>query len=164
MLQFCFIFFKILIFRVFQSWSINVKRKFELCSIFFTCVWFFIYFLFFTKLSPFKNHEKCFLFHRKSSFHSRDNQVFVFLSSPHFLPVSHCFRSWSKENLKVYDDINCLNKNFITDFVSYLKKEIRCSIETLSSDRVSNKDLFMEKSCRKCAQKSSPRFLFTFAK
>ena len=28
-----------------------------------------------------------------------------------FLPVSHCFRAWPKKNLKVYDVINCLNKN-----------------------------------------------------
>ena len=58
-----------------------------------------------------KNYEKCFLFHLKSSFRSRDIQIFVFPSSPLFLPVSHCFRDWSKINLKVYDVINCLNKN-----------------------------------------------------
>ena len=26
--------------------------------------------------------EKCFLFHQKNSFHSRDNQIFVFFSLP----------------------------------------------------------------------------------
>ena len=54
---------------------------------------------------------ECFLFHLKSSFRSRDIQVFIFPSSPLFLPVSHCFRGWSKINVKVYDVINCLIKN-----------------------------------------------------
>ena len=40
-----------------------------------------------------------------------------------FSPVSHCFRAWSKINLKVYDVINCLNKNLITHFVWNLEKE-----------------------------------------
>ena len=46
-----------------------------------------------------------------SQYCSQDIQIFVFPSSPLFLPVSHCFRAWSKINLKVYDIINCLNKN-----------------------------------------------------
>ena len=40
-----------------------------------------------------------------------------------FFPVSHCFWGCSKINLKVYDVINCLNKNLITHFVWYLEKE-----------------------------------------
>ena len=36
-------------------------------------------------------------------------------------------------------------------------------IETLSTDR-ELKNIFMEKSCRKCASKASPRPLFNFAK
>ena len=75
------------------------------------------FYFFFTKWQPFKNFEKCFLFHLKSSFRSRDIQFFVFLSFPLFLPVGHCFRGWSKINLKVHDVINCLNKNSITHFV-----------------------------------------------
>ena len=59
----------------------------------------FIKFYFFTKWQLFKNCEKCFLFHLKSSFRSRDIQFFVFLSLPLFLPVNHCFRGWSKINL-----------------------------------------------------------------
>ena len=35
-------------------------------------------FIFFTKWQPFKNYEKRFLFHQKSSFHSQDIQIFVF--------------------------------------------------------------------------------------
>ena len=53
--------------------------------------------------------------HLKSSFCSQDIQVF--LSSPIFLLASHCFRGGSKKNLKVYDVINCLNKNLLTHFV-----------------------------------------------
>ena len=96
-------------------------------AIFKACVhYYFIKFLFFTKWQPFKNCEKCFLFHRNSSFRSRDIQIFVFLSSP----VSHCFRGWSKKNLKIYVVISCLNKNLMTHFVWYLEKKIRCDIET----------------------------------
>ena len=72
---------------------------------------------------------KIFLFHLKSSFRSRDIQIFVYLSSPLFFPVSHCFRGWSKKNLKIYDVINCLNKNLIIHFVWYLEKEKSCDIE-----------------------------------
>ena len=41
---------------------------------------------FFTKWYPFKNYEKCFLFHLKSSFRSWDIQFFVIFypSFPHF--------------------------------------------------------------------------------
>ena len=86
--------------------------------------------------------EKSFLFHLKSSFRSRDIQIFVFLSSPLFLPVSHCFRDWSKIDLKVCDVISCLNKNLITHFVWYLKKEKRFDNEILSTDRALNKEHF----------------------
>ena len=95
--------------------------------------------------SPSKNYKNCFLFYLKSSFHSRDIQIFVFLSSPLFLPVSHCFRGCSKINLKVYDVINCLNKNLVTHFVWYPEKEKRYDKETLSIDRVSNKEQFYGK-------------------
>ena len=39
-------------------------------------------FYFFTKRWPFKNYEDYFLFHLKTSFFSRDAQIFVFLSLP----------------------------------------------------------------------------------
>ena len=41
---------------------------------------------------------------------------------------------------------------------------MRYDIENLSIDRVLNTEHFMEKSCRKCAPKASPRPLFNFAK
>ena len=75
------------------------------------------------QMTSLKKYEKWLLFYLKSSFRSRDIQCFVFLSSPLFLPVSQCFRGWWKINLKVCDIINCLNKNLITHFVWYLKKE-----------------------------------------
>ena len=111
------------------------------------CPLFFIKFLFFTKWYPFKNYEKCFLFHLESSFRSRDIQILVYSSV--FFPVNHYFRSWFKENIKVYDVINCLNKNLITHSVWYLGKEIKYDIEILTIDRVLNKKHF----CRKIMQK-----------
>ena len=61
---------------------------------------------------------KKFFISSKKLFSFWDIQIFVFTSSPLFLPVSHCFRVWSKMNLKVYGIIiNCLNKNLITHFV-----------------------------------------------
>ena len=73
---------------------------------------------------------KLWKFHLKSSFCSQDIQIFLVPSSPLFLTVGHCFRGWSKVNLKVHNAINCLNKNLITDFVWYHPKEKRYDIET----------------------------------
>ena len=103
---------------------------------------------------------KIFFIYLKSSFHFWDIQVFMFMSSPLFLPVCHCFRGWSKINLKVYDIINCLTKNFLTHFVWYLEKVTRYGIETLSIDRVLNKEHFYGK----IMPKASARFLFNFGK
>ena len=76
-------------------------------SSFKACVCYFLLnYYFFTKWWPFKNYEKCFLFHLKSSFHSWDLQIFVLWSFPLFLHVGHCFRGWLKINLKVYDAID----------------------------------------------------------
>ena len=55
---------------------------------------------------------------------------------------------------KAYDVINCINKNFITHFVWYLEKEKRYEIETLSTDRVLNKERFYEKIMNKMSTKS----------
>ena len=107
--------------------------------------------------SPSKTMKKCSLFHLESSFCSQDVQIFVFPSSSLFLPASHCFRGWSNIHFKVYDMITCLNKNLIKHFVWYLGKGKRY-------DRVLNKNIFMEKSHRKCALKASHRPLFNFGK
>ena len=82
-----------------HQFPITLLQTWSLCPLFF------IKFLFFTKWQLFQNYEKCFLFHLKSSFPSRDIQIFVFLFFTLFLPVSHCFRGWSKINLKIYDVI-----------------------------------------------------------
>ena len=113
----------------------------------------FFQFYFYTKWSPFENYGKCFLSYLKSSFRSRDIQIFVFPSFPLFLSVGHCFRRWSKINLKVYDAINSLNKN-LRDFVWYHLKEKRYDIETLSIDRVLNKEHFSWKLMQKMYTKS----------
>ena len=76
------------------------------------------------------------------------------LSSSLFLPVNHCFRGWSKINLKVYGIINCLNKNLITHFVWYLGKEKSYDVETLSIDRVLNKENFFWKIRQEICTKS----------
>ena len=94
----------------------------------------------------FVSSKDLFSFSRYSNF-----CIFVF---PSFLPVSHCFRGWSKKNLQVYDIINCLNKNLIKHFLWYLEKEIRCGIETLSIDRVLNKGHFYGKIMQKMCTKS----------
>ena len=120
------------------------------------CPLFFIKFLFFTEWMPFKNYGKCFLFHLKSCFRSRDIQIIVFLSSPLFSAVSHCLRGRSKKNPKVYDVINCLSKNLITHFVWYLEKEIRCDTKTLSIDRQLSKDHFNRKTMHNVHQKVAP--------
>ena len=119
------------------------------------CVCYFLWnFYFSPDDSPLKTTKNIFLFHLKSSFRSRDIQVCVFSSSPLFLPVSHCFTGWSKKNIKVYDAINGLNENLITHFVWYLEKEIRCNIETLSIDRVLNKEHFYGKIKQEMCTKS----------
>ena len=106
-----------------------MKKEMKTEKNFKTCVGYIsLNFYFSSNDSPSKIMKNVFLFHLKSSFRSRDIQIFVFSSSPLFFPVSHCFRGWFKKNLKVYDVINCLNKNLITHFVWYLAKEIRCDI------------------------------------
>ena len=82
---------------------------------------------------------KIFIFHQMTAFQKLWKVFFVssrkllsFLRysnfciyiSTSFSPCQHCFRGWSKKNLKVYDVINCPNKNLITHFVWYLEKEI----------------------------------------
>ena len=97
-----------------------------------------------------------FRFHLKSSFHSRGIQIFVFLPCPLFFPVSQCFRGWLKINIKVYNVINCQNKN-LTHFVWYLRKG---GTSKLSIDRILNNKHFYWKIIQKICIKISPRSLF----
>ena len=117
----------------------------------------------FHQMIAFQKLKNVFLFHLKNPFCSRDIQIFIFPSFPLFLPVSHCFRVWSKINPKVYDIINCLNKNLMTHFVWYLGKEKRYDIETLSIS-IKKRIFFWRKSCKNCAAKDSPKSFFNFSK
>ena len=65
---------------------------------------------FFFKIKLSKNYQKCFLFYKKSSFHSEDFQLFAFPTSPLFSFLGNCWfhRSCLMINPKVYD-IKCLN-------------------------------------------------------
>ena len=90
--------------------------------------------------------KNAFLFHLKSSFHSRDIQIFVFLTSP------HC----SLSVIAFEDDrkfINCLNKNLLSRFILYIEKE-RYDIETSSIGKVINKEHLYEKTMQKICTKS----------
>ena len=121
------------------------------------CLLFSINFLFFTKFFvfhkfSFKNYEKLFISSKKL-FRSGNIQFFVLLLSSLFFPVNHCFRGWSDKNLNVYDVINSLIKNLITFSLISWEKKIRYDIETLSIDRVLNKEhiygKIMQKRCTK---------------
>ena len=141
-----------------QAWSkstlINIQIKCCQMTVLKACVRYFLWnFYFHQTIVLYKLRNIFFLFHLKSSFCSGDIQIYVFSSSPLFLPVSHCFTDWSKKKLKVYDVINGLNKNLITHLVWYLEKEVSCDFETLSIDRVLNKENFyktiIQKMCTK---------------
>ena len=126
------------------------------------CVrYFFIKSLFFIEWQPFKCYEKCFYFAEKGLLDLEILNFFFILFflffifyCPLFFPVSHCFKVWSKKNIKVYDVINCLKMNLITHFVWYLEKETRCDIETLSIGREWNKEHFYWKMMQKICTKS----------
>ena len=87
------------------------------------------------QMIPFKNYKKCFLFHL-NAFFILEMLKFLYFHLPLFFSLSAIALE------VVYDVINCLNKNLITHFVWYLKKEKRHDIETLSNDRVLNKEHF----------------------
>ena len=110
--------------------------------------------LIFFQCGQLKLVSKMVLFLLKSSFRSRNIQIFVFPPCPLFLLVSYCLTAWSKINLKVYDVVSCLNKNLITHFVWYLEKKKSYDIETLAIDTVLNKEHFYGKIMQKMCTKS----------
>ena len=126
----------------------NNQRCLKLVSAIFYQVFIFHQIIALEKLCKmfFISSKKLFLFLRHSSF-----CVFIF---PLFFPVSYCSRGSSKKNLKIYDVINCLNKNLIAHFVWYLEKEIRCDIESLSIDRELSVEHFYGKVMQKMCTKS----------
>ena len=104
--------------------------------------------------------KNVFLFNLKSFFSFSRYLIFcisIFLS---FVPVSHCLGGWSKINLKVYDVINCLNKNLITHFAWYLGIEESYDIETFSIDKVLNKKHFNGKIMQKICVKDYSQTFF----
>ena len=64
------------------------------------------------------------------------------------------FKKIADTSFKVYDVINCLNKNLITHFVCYLEKEKRYDVETLAIDTVLNEGHFYGKIMMKMCTKS----------
>ena len=108
--------------------------------------------------SPSENMKNAFYFSKKFFSFSRYSN---FCISAFFLSVSHCFRGWWKINVKLCDIINCVNKNFVTHFVWYPKKVKRYDIDTLSIDRVLNKEHFYWKIMQKMCTRgySQTRFL-----
>ena len=135
---------------IFKSYIDHAK----IISDFKACVCYFHQIFIFSPIDSPSKTEKCFLFQLKSSFHSLDIQFVIFLSSPLFLPVGHCFRGWSKINLKVHDVVNCLNKNSIVHFVWYPGKEKKYDNAILSIDRISEKEHFYGKIMQKIWSKS----------
>ena len=88
----------------------------EVLARFKACVRYFLSSFYFSlNDNPLKTIKNVFLFHLKSSFRSRDIQVFVFSFSRLFLAVSHCFRGRSKKNF--------MTSSIVTHFVWYLEKE-----------------------------------------
>ena len=68
---------------------------------------FILNFCFSTKWYPFQNYGKCFLFHEKSSFRSRDIQNFVIFSLPfHTLQIQK--DKWKWNNLWCHE-LACIN-------------------------------------------------------
>ena len=94
----------------------------------------------------FISSKKLFLFSRYLSF-----CIFIFCS---FSLSAIALEVDSGKVLKVYDVINCLNKNLITHFVWYLEEEIRCGTETLSINRELNKEHIYGKIMQKIYTKS----------
>ena len=90
----------------------------------------------------------------KKLFSSSKYSNFFVSVFPFFPLIIHCFRSWSKINLKVYNILKCLNKNLITHFVWYLGEKKRYDNETVSIDRVLNKEHFYGKAMQEVWTKS----------
>ena len=85
----------------------------------------FHHFFIFNQIIALQKIWKMYFISSESSFRSQDIQIFVFPSSPLFLPVSHCFRGWSNINL-ILCDINCLNNKLNNTFclISWEGKEV----------------------------------------
>ena len=99
----------------------------------------------------FISSKKLFLFLRYSNF-----CISVFLS---FFPVSHCFGGWFKKNLSLWcHELSKWEVNNTFCLISWEWNKVWHWIEYWIQN------IFMEKSCRKCAPKASLRPLLNFAK
>ena len=137
------------------SYILQLSFKFLKKSLFKACVrYFYQIFIFSPNDSPSKTMKNAFYFIKKALFSLEIIKFFYFCPSLSFLALSHCFRGWSKINLRVYDAISCLNKNLIQHFVCYLEKEKRYNTESLSIDGVSKKEHFYGKIMLKTCSKS----------
>ena len=125
-----------------------LRLKFKACVCYFFSNFFFHQMIALQKLWKmfFISSKKLFSFSRCSNF-----CISIFSS----FSLCQPFRVWSEINLKVYDVINCLNKNLIIHFVWYLENEKRYDIETLPIDRILNKkEHFYGKIIQKMCTKS----------
>ena len=87
------------------------------------CPLYFNKFFIFHQMITFQKLWKMFFISSKKLFSFTRYSNFCIPSSPLLLLVSHCFRAWSKIHLKVYDVINCLNKNLKNILFNILRRK-----------------------------------------
>ena len=129
----------------------KIIRSLQLLHSFKNCVHYFLSKFYCSLIdTPSKTMKNVFISSKKFFSFSRYSH-FCISVFPSFSPDSHCFRGWLKIKLKVYNVINCPNKNLKTHFVWYLENEKRYDTETFSIDRVLNKEHYygrvMQKMC-----------------
>ena len=114
----------------------------------------------FTKRKYSKNDEKCFLFHVKSSFRSQDIYVFMLTSSPHFSPVSHCWKSRLKIMFKIHDVMN--GQTRISKYILIDISECSWGLMMKLGHMIEyyQRNVFIEKLCSKCKWQPRPRPLY----
>ena len=99
---------------------------------------------------PFKNHERCFLFHLKSSFCSWDISIFFW----NFGHVGKLLDKKAKVNFKIYDVRNWKKSNFNTH-----SQDNRTMKYSQLMEHNIRKTIF-EKSCAKCGWQTRPKLFF----
>ena len=132
------------VYLLLEPWQSNLKLASTI----------FIKFLFFHQLIALQKLWKMLFISSKKLFLFLKYSNFCISVLPSFSAVTHCFRGRSKINLKVYDVINCLNKNSVTHFVWYLQKKKRYDSGTLYIDGVSDKEHLYRKIMQKMCSKS----------
>ena len=107
------------------------------------CVRYFLWNAYFSPSdSPLKTMKNVFYFISKALV-TLEIFKFVYFRLPLFFALSFiALQADPRKILKFMMSSDGLNKNLITHFIWYLAKEIRCDIESLSIDRVSNKKHF----------------------